>query len=226
MRQIALDTETTGLEPGLGHRIIELSCIEIVNRKLDETFHSYFNPEREIDAGALQVHRITREELEDKPLFSEVCDDLLKFVRGAEVIIHNAPFDLGFLNAELERAGRGGFEEESGCKIIDMLEIARDLHPGLRNSLDALCERYSVDNSARDVHGARLDAELLARVYLAVTGGQIGFSLDPSAVSEAVEEAAVELAGGVTTPVIRATPEETAEHERFVTEVLRAAAAG
>ncbi len=220
MRQIALDTETTGLESERGHRIIELSCVEIVNRKLGETFHSYFNPEREIDAGALQVHRITREELEDKPLFSEVCDDFLKFVRGAEVIIHNAPFDLGFLDAELEKAGRGGFKKESGCKIIDMLEIARDLHPGLRNSLDALCERYNVDNSARDVHGARLDAELLARVYLAVTGGQIGFGIDPSAVSEAVEEVAVEIEGGLITPVIRATPEEIAEHERFM-ETLR-----
>ena len=220
MRQIVLDTETTGLEPELGHRIIELCCIEIVNRGLGETFHSYFNPEREIDAGALQVHRITRKELEGKPLFSETCDDFLEFVRGAEVIIHNAPFDLGFLDAELARAGHGRFEEESGCGIVDMLELARDLHPGLRNSLDALCERYNVDNSTRDVHGARLDAELLARVYLAVTGGQINFSLDPSAVSNVVEEVAVEVESGLTTPVIRATPEELAAHEHFVSQTL------
>ncbi len=217
MKQVVLDTETTGLEPEDGHRIIELACVEIVNRSVGESeFHHQLNPEREIDAGAMEVHRVTQEQLRDKPLFADICGEFLDFVRGAEVIIHNAAFDLAFLDVEFEKAGRGKFTEESGCTILDTLQLARDLHPGLRNSLDALCERYSVDNSMRDVHSALLDAELLARVYLAMTGGQIAFGLDPQAVPDASKDAAFTVKGGLATPVIRATPEEIAEHEHFM----------
>ena len=220
MRQIALDTETTGLEPDLGHRIIEIGCIEFTGRKIGAEFQSLFNPEREIDEGAAREHHLTLERLEDEPLFSQVCDEFLQFVAGAEIIIHNAEFDLGFLDAELQRMGCRSFVEESGCTIIDSLELARGLHPGLKNSLAALCQRYNIDDTARGAgHRALLDATLLARVYLAMTGGQTTFTLD-SRVAAGARHAAVTIEKGEPTPVIRATPEELAEHERFV-QLLR-----
>jgi DNA polymerase-3 subunit epsilon len=180
MRQIILDTETTGLEPEAGHRVIEIGCVELIDRRLSgRHFHQYLNPERDIEDGALEVHGITQEFLRDKPVFADVADELLEFIAGAELVIHNAPFDIGFLDAELARLGRPDrISDRAG--VLDTLELARDLHPGQRNSLDALCKRYEVDDSSRSLHGALLDAELLADVYLAMTGGQsdLGLSFD------------------------------------------------
>lgn len=173
MRQIVLDTETTGLDPLQGHRVIEIGCVEIENRRLTgRHYHCYLNPDREIDDGAVQVHGITSQFLADKPRFKQVVAEFLDFVRGAELVIHNAPFDLGFLNHELHLIGRAQESLEAQCSVIDTLVMARKKHPGQRNSLDALCKRYEVDNSQRDLHGALLDAEILADVYLLMTGGQ------------------------------------------------------
>ena len=173
MRQVVIDTETTGLDPEQGHRIIEIGGVELIDRRLtDRRLHYYLRPDREIDDGALEVHGITREFLQDKPRFAEIHADILAFVSGAEVIIHNAPFDVAFINHELERLGTPGVLLESHCRILDSLALARQLHPGQRNNLDALCKRYQIDNSTRQLHGALLDAEILAEVYLAMTGGQ------------------------------------------------------
>ena len=178
MRQIVLDTETTGLDPAQGHRIIEIGCVELLDRKLTgRHFHQYINPEREVDAGAIEVHGITDEMLKDKPLFAQIADEFLDFIRGAELIIHNAPFDIGFLDAELKFLARNDPKISTICGVIDTLVMARQKHPGQRNSLDALCSRYYVDNSQRDLHGALLDAEILADVYLLMTGGQTALSL-------------------------------------------------
>lgn len=174
MRQIVLDTETTGLDPKEGHRIIEIGCVELIDRRLSERrFHTYLNPERQIDEAAVKVHGIDNHFLADKPLFRDVIDDFLAFIDGTEVIIHNAPFDVGFLNAELSLLGAQFGKLEDYCSILDTLVLARRKHPGQRNSLDALCKRYQIDNSHRDLHGALLDAEILASVFLAMTGGQI-----------------------------------------------------
>ncbi len=174
MRQIVLDTETTGLEPGQDHRIIEIGCVELLNRRLTgERFHCYINPEREVDEGAAQVHGMTLADLRDKPVFAEIADDFLAFVRDSELIIHNAPFDVGFLDAELGRLEQAPPQITACCSVLDTLELARRMHPGQRNSLDALCQRYEIDNSQRDLHGALLDAEILAEVFLAMTGGQV-----------------------------------------------------
>ncbi len=182
MRQIVLDTETTGLEPEEGHRIIEIGCVELVDRRLTgNNFHQYLNPDRKIDDGAVQVHGLTSEFLADKPRFGDVVADLLEYLHGAELIIHNAPFDVGFLNHELGSLGKAAGQLDQHCSIVDTLAMARKLHPGQRNSLDALCKRYGVDNSHRDLHGALLDAEILADVYLAMTGGQADLSLDGTA---------------------------------------------
>ncbi len=179
MRQVVLDTETTGLEPEAGHRIIEIGCIELVNRRrTGRSFHRYLNPERGVDIGAVEVHGLTDEFLRDKPRFADVVGALLDFVRDAEVIIHNAPFDLGFLDSELARLDAAAARFTGYCTVLDTLELARRLHPGQRNSLDALCRRYEVDNSARTLHGALLDAEILSDVYLAMTGGQAALTLD------------------------------------------------
>ena len=179
MRQIVLDTETTGLDPRQGHRIIEVACIELVNRRLTGNhLHKYINPEREIDAEAQRVHGISLEFLADKPKFADIADEFLEFINGAQLIIHNAPFDLGFLNAELDRLGR--VPVETLCQgVIDTLKDAKELHPGKRNNLDALCERYAIDNSGRTLHGALLDTELLAEVYLAMTRGQNALMIEP-----------------------------------------------
>lgn len=173
MRQVVLDTETTGLEPSEGHRIIEIGCVEMVNRRLTgRHYHQYLCPDREIDDGALEVHGITAEFLQNSPRFAEVAEELMAFIRGAELIIHNAPFDVGFINHELRLLGPNWGTLEAYCAVVDSLVLARERHPGQKNSLDALCRRYQVDNSMRDLHGALLDAEILAQVYLAMTGGQ------------------------------------------------------
>lgn len=178
LRQIVLDTETTGLEPEQGHRIIEIGCVEMVERRLTgNNFHVYLQPEREIDAAAVEVHGITNEFLADKPHFADIAKDLIDYLRGAELIIHNAPFDVGFLDAELARLDEA-VTVQTQCEVLDTLVMARKQHPGQRNSLDALCGRYDVDNSRRDKHGALLDAEILADVYLAMTGGQRALSLN------------------------------------------------
>src|SRR5215813_8385970 len=178
MRQIVLDTETTGLEVGMGHRVIELGAVEILNRRLTgRHFHRYLNPQRDIEAGALQVHGISLDFLQDKPCFADIGAEFVEFIRGAELIIHNAPFDVAFLDAELSLAQLEVIAVL--CPMVtDTLRMARDLHPGKRNSLDALCERYEVDHSARTRHGALLDAELLAEVYLAMTRGQETLVMD------------------------------------------------
>ncbi len=178
MRQIVLDTETTGLEPREGHRIIEIGCVELMRRRLTRNnFHQYLQPDREIDAGAVEVHGITTEFLSDKPRFTDIVDDFLSYIEGAELIIHNAPFDVGFINHELQLLGTRFGRLEDYCTVLDTLAMARKLHPGQRNSLDALCKRYQVDNSQRDLHGALLDAEILADVYLSMTGGQVKLAL-------------------------------------------------
>ncbi len=179
MRQIILDTETTGLEPKQGHRIIEIGCVEVVNRrKTDRMFHQYLNPQRVIEDGAFDVHGLSNEFLADKPLFGDIAQDLIDFVRDSEVIIHNAPFDIAFIDAELKRLGRQWGQFENYCRVIDTLPMARELHPGQKNSLDALCARYNVDNSQRELHGALLDAQILLDVYLLMTGGQTSLSLE------------------------------------------------
>ena len=179
MRQIVLDTETTGLEPSEGHRIIEIGAVEMISRRhTGRSFHQYLQPDRPIDEGAVEVHGITTEFLADKPRFVDVVDDFLEFIRDAELIIHNAPFDVGFINHELRLLGKSWGSLDRYCEVLDTLALARKLHPGQKNNLDALCKRYSVDNSRRDLHGALLDAEILADVYLAMTGGQGNLSLD------------------------------------------------
>ncbi len=179
MRQIVLDTETTGLEPAAGHRIIEIGCVEIVNRRISSRrYHQYINPARAIDAGAAEVHGMTLDDLRDKPEFREIASEFIEFVRGAELIIHNAPFDVGFLDAELALLGEAWGRTEDYCTVFDTLKLARDMHPGQRNSLDAICRRYEIDNAHRELHGALLDAELLAEAYLAMTGGQAALELD------------------------------------------------
>ena len=187
MRQIVLDTETTGLEPSEGHRVIEIGAVELIDRSLSgKHFHSYLNPQRDIEDGALEVHGITQEFLHDKPLFADVAQDFLQFIKGAELVIHNAPFDLGFLDMELSQLADCPGRIEDFATVLDTLEMARELHPGQRNNLDALCKRYAVDDSSRTLHGALLDAQILADVYLAMTGGQadLGLSFKHSAHKE------------------------------------------
>ena len=219
MRQVVLDTETTGLEVEQQHRIIEIGCVELLNRRLTgRSFHRYLNPERDIDEGALEVHGLSREQLATEARFADIHAEFLEFVRDAELIIHNAPFDVAFLNAELARIGAAPAITEL-CKILDTLPLARQMHPGQRNSLDALCKRYSVDNSRRDYHGALLDARLLAEVYLAMTGGQATFILSAEAdsvrIRSRLEIPALELAG-VKIAVIEASEEELAAHEHLL----------
>jgi DNA polymerase-3 subunit epsilon len=184
MRQIVLDTETTGLEPELGHRIIEIGCVELVNRRsTGRTFHKYLNPERAIDEGALAVHGISRADLDGKPKFAEIAEELLLFISGAELVIHNAAFDVAFLDAELAKIQEKPRAIAALCRVLDTLALARSMHPGQRNNLDALCKRYSIDNSRRELHGALLDARILADVYLAMTGGQGALALVETAAS-------------------------------------------
>lgn len=219
MRQIVLDTETTGLDPTRGHRIIEVACIELVNRRLTgRHLHKYVHPEREIDEGAQAVHGITLEFLSDKPKFSAIADEFLEFINGAQLIIHNAPFDLGFLNAELARLDR--VPVETVCNgVIDTLKDAKALHPGKRNSLDALCERYEIDNSGRTLHGALLDTDLLAEVYLAMTRGQNALMIEPDEAPRIMLDADGKARERKPLIVRRASEEELLEHERMLAAI-------
>lgn len=178
MRQIVLDTETTGIDTRLGNRILEIGCVEVIDRRVTgNRYHQYINPGRESEEGALEVHGITTAFLADKPVFADIVDDFLNFIRGAELVIHNAPFDVGFINYELNLLSQQNDHMANICTILDTLKLARNMHPGQKNSLDALCKRYGIDNSQRDLHGALLDAEILAETYLAMTGGQTTLSL-------------------------------------------------
>jgi DNA polymerase-3 subunit epsilon len=225
MRQIVLDTETTGLEVTQGHRIIEVGAVEIVNRRLTgKRFHRYVNPEREVDPGALEVHGLTVEFLQDKPRFREVAAEFLEFVLGAELVIHNAPFDVGFLDYELRLMDLQPIAEYCP-QITDTLRMARDLHPGKRNGLDALCERYEVDNSARTLHGALLDAELLAEVYLAMTRGQETLVMDLAPAGRGAGDADLDLSA-IQLVVLPATAEELAAHRQQLDAIDRIAKAG
>jgi DNA polymerase-3 subunit epsilon len=226
MRQVILDTETTGLESEQGHRIIEIGCIEMINRRLTgRTFHHYLNPEREIDPGAQEVHGLSTAFLSDKPLFGDVAGDLLKFIGDAELVIHNAPFDVGFLDAEFARLGEQPVRIQDLCPVLDTLVLAREMHPGQRNSLDALCRRYQVDNSQRELHGALLDARILADVYLAMTGGQAALSLGTEGVSSSAREQVEHKVDreGLKLVVIRATAEELAAHDASLDRIEQVA---
>jgi DNA polymerase-3 subunit epsilon len=225
MRQVVLDTDTTGLEPEAGHRVIEIGCVEMVNRrKTGRTFHRYLRPDREVDWGALQVHGITNEFLAQQPRFADIVDELIEFIGGAELIIHNAAFDVAFLDAELRRLPGPPKAVARLCSVLDTLPLARRMHPGQRNSLDALCKRYGVDNSRRELHGALLDAQILLDVYLAMTGGQtaliLGEELDGDA-SAAVEVVFAPIPRGVLR-VIRASADELTAHERVLAALDKA----
>ena len=243
MRQIVLDTETTGLSTTQGHRIIEIGCIEMVNRRLTgREFHRFLNPDRDIDDGAVAVHGISREQLETEPRFPEIVDEFIEFVKDAELVIHNADFDVGFLEHELSLMKHQQPKITDHCTVLDTLSLAREIHPGQRNSLDALCKRYEVDASKRDVHGALIDSELLARVYLAMTGGQSSMLLDEDAedgmsrravgasslaTSKDREQArsnGTGAAGSYELTVIKATPEELAEHEAMLGKIRKSGA--
>jgi DNA polymerase-3 subunit epsilon len=222
MRQIVLDTETTGLEAQHGHRIIEIGCVELLHRRLTrKTFHRYINPERPVDEGAVEVHGLTDDFLADKPRYADIVAEFVDFIRGAdEIVIHNAPFDVGFLDAEFQRLDGAWGRIEDYCEVRDSLRLARSLHPGQRNSLDALCRRYEIDNSGRELHGALLDAELLADVYLAMTGGQASLGLDAEAASsEAGIVAPARAVRRGPIPVIRASEDEIAAHETRLRDI-------
>jgi DNA polymerase-3 subunit epsilon len=227
MRQIVLDTETTGLDPGQGHRVIEIGALEILNRRITgATYHVYLNPERDIDAGALSVHGLSREFLSDKPRFIDVAPEFLEFVRDAELIIHNAPFDLGFLNMELARLDDS---ERSGpmsryCGVLDTLKLAKKLHPGQKNNLDALCRRYFVDNAGRSFHGALLDAQLLAEVYLAMTRGQETLGIDISQSTRSMDAVLLrKSAAPGQLKVLRASEAELALHTAYLAGLVKEA---
>lgn len=228
MRQIVLDTETTGLEPSQGHRIIEIGCVEIVDRKLTGNhYHQYIRPDREIDEGAIEVHGITNEFLADKPSFEQIVDDFLEFVSGAELVIHNAPFDVGFIDAELARLTPKRGVISALCKVRDTLVMAREKHPGQKNSLDALCKRYGVDNSQRDLHGALLDAEILADVYLLMTGGQTALSLGTASTGTSSGGSTIRRlsASRAPLPVIAASEDELAAHREKLAAIEKASGA-
>ena len=225
MRQVVLDTETTGLEVTQGHRIIEIGCVEVVNRRLTgRHYHQYIQPNREIDQGALEVHGITQDFLADKPTFARIATEFLDFIRGAELIIHNAPFDVGFIDAELKRIDPEQPLTNDLCSVTDSLVVARSKHPGQRNNLDALCQRYGVDNASRTLHGALLDAEILADVYLAMTGGQTSLGLNDG------DDSATSQGGGVgrirrlatdrqALPIYRASEEELRRHQQKLDQI-------
>ena len=216
-RQIILDTETTGLDVTRNHKIIEIGCIEIIDRKYTgEKFHQYLNPQREIDQGAISTHGITNEFLQDKPFFKDIKDDLLNFINDSELIIHNAPFDVGFLEHEY-RKSKHKIELEKICSIFDTLIYARKLHPGQKNSLDALCKRYGVDNSSRDFHGALLDARILGDVYLAMTGGQTSFNLAKENINKKNDNHEKKYTGKFL--VQKASDEELREHEELCNKI-------
>jgi DNA polymerase III subunit epsilon len=222
MRQVMLDTETTGLSPATGDRIVELGCVELLNRKLTgNNKHYYLNPERESDEGALRVHGLTTEFLSDKPKFAEIADDFLAYIAGAdEIIIHNAPFDVGFLEAELKRAGKNRFTSVV-AKVVDSLAMAKHQYPGKRNSLDALCDRLGVDNSGRKLHGALLDAELLADVYIGLTRGQDALLIDSASEQKSITTQRVDLSQ-YELPVLLANEGEMGAHEAMLLQLDKA----
>jgi DNA polymerase-3 subunit epsilon len=225
-RLVVLDTETTGLNPQEGHRIIEIGCVEVVNRRLTgKRFHVYINPERVIDAGAIEVHGITNQFLEDKPVFSSVVKDFIAFIQGAELVIHNAPFDVGFINAEFSKLNNQTGSVTDYSKVFDTLAFARKKHPGQRNSLDALCKRYSIDNSHRELHGALLDAEILADVFLLMTGGQSSL-LDENQVEAEIVKSEIKylLKDRPALKVIRCSEEELIEHQQRLEAIEKAGA--
>ncbi|MBC7190948.1 DNA polymerase III subunit epsilon [Marinobacter sp.] len=224
MRQIVLDTETTGIDPSQGHRIIEIGCVELMERQLTgRHYHVYINPERAVEEEAISVHGITNEFLEDKPTFAEVADEFFAFIQGAELVIHNAPFDVGFMDAEFARL-KPVRKTADHCGIVDSLAIAREKHPGQKNNLNALCKRYGVDNSSRELHGALLDAEILADVYLLLTGGQTDLSLDSSAGGGASGTAIRRLSGDrPRLPVVEASADESLAHQEFLERMAKEA---
>ena len=229
-RQVVLDTETTGLDPAQGHRVIEIGCIELLNRRVtDRRFHVYLQPDRAIDEEAVRVHGLTQAFLANQPRFAEIADEFLAFVRGAELIIHNAPFDLGFLNHELRRCGRGQIVLEQICPVKDSLLLARQRHPGQRNSLDALCKRYNIDNAQRTLHGALLDAEILADVYLAMTRQQDSLFIAAATVDVGLNgepgRRTVLRQNRPPLPVLRAAADECADHARYL-EMLDKSSSG
>lgn len=229
MRQVVLDTETTGLEVSQGHRIIEIGCVEVLHRRTtDQQYHQFLNPEREIDAGAQEVHGISLEFLADKPKFASIADDFIEFIGDTELIIHNASFDVGFINAELKLAGHRISDINSCCKVVDSLAMARKMHPGQKNNLDALCKRYEIDNSHRELHGALLDAQILADVYLALTGGQTSLSLAANAsASEKGKGANAGFdANREALKVILANEEELQAHDAFLTKIQQESEVG
>lgn len=225
MRQIILDTETTGLSAAHGHRLIEIGCLEMINRRMTKNyFHYYLNPQRKIDAGATKVHGLTESFLADKPVFSDIAENLFHFLQGSELIIHNAPFDLSFLDAEFARIQKKYVPIIKHCNVIDTLIMARREHPGQQNTLDALCRRYRIDNKHRDLHGALKDAELLAQVYLHMTGGQT--QLFSSTSVEVEEEKITQVTENSVTrtrtlKVIRATDHELQAHDHFISQLAR-----
>ncbi|WP_462328380.1 DNA polymerase III subunit epsilon [Thiohalocapsa halophila] len=229
MRQIVLDTETTGLEPEEGHRVIEIGCVELIERRpTGNNFHRYLQPDREVDAGAAAVHGITNEFLAGQPRFADVVEELVDYCRGAELVIHNAPFDVGFLNHELKLWRLDAPAIDTLCSVTDSLVLARRLHPGQRNSLDALCKRYGIDNTQRDLHGALLDAQILADVYLAMTGGQVSLHLggeehvETGLRREEVRHVAVPRGK---LRVVRANADELAAHDRRLAAIQKASGA-
>lgn len=229
MRQVVLDTETTGLEVDKGHRVIEIGCVELVNRRrTNRTFQQYIQPDRAIDEAAEEVHGISTEMLADQPSFAEIAEDLIEFISDAELVIHNADFDVGFLNQEFCLAGFDTIRVEDCCSVIDTLSLARKLHPGQRNSLDALCRRYNIDNSGRDFHGALLDAQLLADVYLTMTGGQGTLSLDSIADVNGEQDGDFARINreGISLTVVRATQADLEAHERQLDLLDAASEAG
>ena len=223
MRQIVLDTETTGLSTGQGHRIIEIGCLELVNRRLTgREYHRFLNPERDIDEGAERVHGLSIADLESQPRFADIADELLDFLRDSELVIHNAEFDVGFLEYELQLMKHPRPSITEHATVLDTLVLARKLHPGQRNSLDALCKRYFVDASKREVHGALIDAELLARVYLAMTGGQTALSLDEAVADiahNADETAKRNRRSGLDLKIVTANAEESAAHDALLDKI-------
>jgi len=222
MRQVILDTETTGLNPATGDRIIEIGCVEVIDRRLtDRTFHYYVNPERDIDAGAFAVHGLSREFLSDKPLFSNIVEQLIEFVDGSEIVIHNAAFDLGFLDNEFALLKRPPFRGLA-AKIIDTLLDARQMFPGKRNSLDALCDRFNISNEHRTLHGALLDAQLLAEVYIAMTRGQEDLSIDLIDYTVGTDSSGHIKALPSDLKIITASDEDLAQHEKILAEIAKA----
>ncbi len=223
MRQIVLDTETTGLEASQGHRVIEIGCVELINRRVTgRNFHRYIKPDREIDEGAIEVHGISNEFLADKPLFADTASEFLDFIQNDELVIHNAPFDVGFLNAELQRLDSPqSISVDERCRVLDTLYLARRLHPGQKNNLDALCKRYDIDNSKRELHGALLDARILADVYLAMTGGQTSLSLvgEQDSLGKGVGSIRRMPTGRPRLKIIRATSDELASHDAWLQDI-------